>query len=154
VHRTLTHTTQRPDSDKNQEDLFERNPGFEGVGGGGGAVRRDGRDTHPYVDLGPGVVFPPENLGSGVRRATAPRAQSFAGSESVAEAKVGDLDVHLGIEKQVLRLEIPMRHTRHMAVLDRGQYLGEGGACPGLSHSSVARYVVEYLAFARVLAHL
>lgn len=91
---------------------------------------------------------------SSVGRATAPRAQSFPRGESVTEAEIGDFHVHLGVEEQVLRFQITMRHTRHMTVFDRGEYLSERRACPGLSHSSVSRYVVEYLTFARVLTHL
>lgn len=99
-------------------------------------------------------MLPSENLRRGVGRAAAPRAQSLPRGESVTETEVGDLHVHLRVQQQVLRFQIAMRHTCHMAVLDRGEYLSECGARPGLSHSSVSRDVVEYLPFARVLAHL
>lgn len=110
--------------------------------------------TYPHVDFRSGIMLAAKDFGSSVGRATAPRAQSFPWGESVTEAEIGDFHVHLGIEQQVLRFQITMRHTRHMAIFDRGEYLSECCACPGLSHSSVSRYVVEYLTFARVLAHL
>lgn len=109
--------------------------------------------AYPDVDLGSRVVLSSEHLGRRVRRTAAPGAEPLAWCESVAEPKVGDLDVHLGVQEKVLGLEVPVGHPGPVAVLDGGEYLGEGGARPGLPHAAVAGYVVEYLAPARVLAH-
>lgn len=48
-------------------------------------------------------MFPAENLRGSVGRTAAPRAESLTRGESVAEAEVGDLHVHLRVQKQVLR---------------------------------------------------
>lgn len=58
----------------------------------------------PDVHLGPVILFALEKLGGGVRRRAAERVQLVTQRELVAEAEVGDLDVHVGVEEQVLRL--------------------------------------------------
>ena len=69
--------------------------------------------THPDVDLWPLVLEPLEDLRGGVGRRAAPRVQQPAavrprgrvGPEVVGEAEVGDLDVHVGVQQQILGLE-------------------------------------------------
>ena len=48
-----------------------------------------------------------------------------SGHELVAEAEVGDLDVHLGIQQQVLGLQVPMDDPLLVAILDGGHDLKE-----------------------------
>lgn len=59
----------------------------------------------PDVHLGPVVFFALEEFGRGVRRRAAEGVQLVAQRELVAEAKVGDLDVPVGVQQQVLRLK-------------------------------------------------
>jgi len=58
----------------------------------------------PHVHLRPVVLLPLEQLGRRVWRRAAERVQLVAHHELVAEAEVGDLDVHVGVQEQVLRL--------------------------------------------------
>lgn len=99
-------------------------------------------------------MLAPKDLGRRVRRTAAPGAQPLAGGEAIAEAEVGDLDAHLGVEQEILGLEVAMGDPRGVAVVDRREDLGEGRAGPGLAHAAVPGYVVEDLAATCVLAHL
>jgi len=58
----------------------------------------------PDVHLGPVILLALEKLGGGVGRRAAERVQLVAQCELVAEAKVGDLDVGVGVQQKVLRL--------------------------------------------------
>jgi len=58
----------------------------------------------PDVHLRPVVLLALEELGRGVGRRAAERVQLAAQRELVAEAEVGDLDVHVGVQEQVLCL--------------------------------------------------
>ena len=51
----------------------------------------------PHIHLWAIVLLPLEQLGSCVGRAPAERIQFVAGSELIAEPKVSNLDVHVGI---------------------------------------------------------
>ena len=59
----------------------------------------------PDVHLGAVVLLALEELRGGVGRGAAEGVQLAAQRELVAEAEVRDLDVHVGVEKQVLCLE-------------------------------------------------
>lgn len=69
---------------------------------------------YPNVDFRSGVLVPEEDFGSGVRGRPAPRVQLVARRPEVAEAKVGDLDVALAIQQQVLRLLL--RHPQRLRI--------------------------------------
>ena len=60
--------------------------------------------TYPDVDFGTGVFLPEEDFRSGVRRRSAPRVQLMFRRPEVAETKVGNLDVTIGVQQQVFSL--------------------------------------------------
>ncbi len=60
------------------------------------------------------------------------------GLEVVGEAEVGDLDVHVGVQEQVLSLEIPMDDVVGVAVVDGFDNLPELLPRQGLRHSPMA----------------
>ena len=49
-----------------------------------------------------------EQLWRGIRRTPTERVQLVAYDELVAEAEIGDLDVHLTVQQQVLSLQVPV----------------------------------------------
>ena len=55
--------------------------------------------SYPDVNLRPGVVLAFEHFRCRVRRTSAPRGQMTGSGEEVAEAEIGDLDVHVAIEQ-------------------------------------------------------
>ena len=65
-----------------------------------------------------------EQLRRRVRRAPAEGVQLVAREELVGESKVGDLDVHLRVEQEVLRLQVAVDYLLLVAVLHRGHDLG------------------------------
>lgn len=75
-----------------------------GLNSRGESARSGPLSAHPDVDLRARVPLPFEDLGGGVGRRPAPRGQLLPGGEVVAEAEVGDLDVHVAVQQQVLRL--------------------------------------------------
>lgn len=75
---------------------------IEGQGAADEGVQDDAQA--PDVHLRPVVLFALEQLGGGVWGAPAERVQLRAQRELVAEAKVSDLDVGLGVQQEVLGL--------------------------------------------------
>ena len=75
------------------------------VEGQGAADERVQDDAEaPDVHLWPVVLLALEQLRGGVRGAPAKGVQLRAQRELIAEAKVGDLDVGLGVQQEVLGL--------------------------------------------------
>lgn len=74
--------------------------------------------ARPDIDLGTGVEFARDDLGCGIVGAAAARAQKLAVHHHVAQAKVGDLDVQVRIEQQVLRLQVAVHHHVPVTVVD------------------------------------
>lgn len=72
--------------------------------GRGGAVGEK-EETYPNVYFWSRVLLPFEHLGSGVGRRAAPRGQQLPALVKVGETKVGDLDVHAGVQQEILGLE-------------------------------------------------
>lgn len=99
-------------------------------------------------------MFPAKDFRGGVRRTTAPGAQSLSRWEPVAEAKVRDLHAHLRVEKKILGFEVPVSDTSRVAVLDSREDLSEGRTSSWLTHATVTGYVVEDFASACVFADL
>lgn len=60
----------------------------------------------PDVHLWPVILLPLEQLRCCVRRRTAERVQLVAQGELITEAKVGNFDVHVCIQEQVLGLRV------------------------------------------------
>ena len=60
-----------------------------------------------------------EELRRSVRRTSAKGVELRSGHELVAEAEVGDLDVHLGVEQQVFGLQVAVDDPLLVAVLHR-----------------------------------
>ena len=76
-------------------------------------------DAHaPHVHLGAVVLLAGEDLGRSVWRRAAERLQRRLHVVVAGEAEVGQLDVHVGVEEQVLALEVAMHHVLVVAVLD------------------------------------
>lgn len=96
----------------------------EGQGAADKGVQDDAQA--PDVHLRPVVLLALEQLGGGIRGAPAERVQLRAQRELVAEAEVGDLDVGLGVQQEVLGLG-----GREMA--------GGGGGCVDGCTGSSAR---------------
>lgn len=67
------------------------------------------------------------------------------------EAKVGDLEVAVGVEEEVLRLEIAVRDAVAVAELERGDELREVAPRELLRQTAAARELVEELAAAGVV---
>ena len=68
-------------------------------------LRRAIKMTHPNINFRPHVLFALKDLGRGVGRRAAPRGQQPCRREVVAEAEVGDFDVHVCVEQQIFRLK-------------------------------------------------
>eukprot|EP00968_Pinguiococcus_pyrenoidosus_P008168 scaffold576_cov260-Pinguiococcus_pyrenoidosus.AAC.32 len=73
--------------------------------------------TAPDIHLGARVEIAGDDLRGRVVRGPARGAQKLSVLHEVAEAEVGDLDVVVRIEQQVLRLEVPMHDVVKVAVL-------------------------------------
>lgn len=83
----------------------------------------------------------------------AKRVQLIPNNKFVAEAKIGNLDVHVAVEEQILGLEIAMNDALLVQVLYGRDDLSELGASLLLLHAAVRDQVVEDLAARRVLHH-
>jgi len=64
--------------------------------------------TDPNVYFGAGVFLTEENFGRGVGRRSAPRVQPRIRRPEVAETEIGDLDVAVAVQEQILRLQEQM----------------------------------------------
>lgn len=64
--------------------------------------------TRPHVGLAPVVLLATDDLWAGVVWRAAARLQHRAVRLQRCHAKVGDLDVQLVVEQQVLRLQVPV----------------------------------------------
>ena len=93
--------------------------------------------THPDVDLWPLVLLALEDLRGRVGRASAPRVEVALGLEVVGEAEVRDLDVHVGVEQEVLGLQVPVDDPAGVAVLHRVDDLPELASGQRLGHPAV-----------------
>ena len=60
--------------------------------------------TYPDIELGSAIALALKDLGCSIGRTPTPRGQLVTRREEVAEAEVGDLDVHVCIQKEVLSL--------------------------------------------------
>lgn len=76
--------------------------------------------TTPDVDFRSGIETTTNNLRGGIVRTAATRLEEVAILDFVGEAKVGDLDVKVVIQQDVLRLQISMDDLQFVAVLDAG----------------------------------
>lgn len=110
--------------------------------------------AYPDVNFRSYVVLAPKDFGGRVGGTSAPGTESLARGEAIAEPEIGNFDVHLGVEEQILGLEIAMRDSFGVTVLHGRQNLGESRACPRLAHPPVTSYVIENFASVRVLADL
>ena len=84
-----------------------------------------------------------KELWSGVRRGSAKRVQFAAGSELVGEPEIRDFDIHVGVEKQVFRLQIAVNDALLMQVFNREHDLTELGASLFLFHSGGGKRLVK-----------
>lgn len=124
--------------------VFERQP----------AAEHDIEDNPatPDVDLGPRIESAADDLRRGVVRAAAARLQEVAVLDLIREAEVGDLDVEVVVEENVLGLEVAVDDLEAVGVLDAGDELLEETPRLRLGHAAVGDDVVEELA-AGVLEH-
>ena len=83
------------------------------------------KNSYPNIYLGPSIRLPLKDLGGGVGRRAAPRRQVASAAEKVGEAKVGDFDVHVGVQQQVFRLQVAVHDPAVVTVLDRQHNLPE-----------------------------
>jgi len=85
----------------------------------------------PRVGLGPVVGLAAEHLGRRVCRGAAGRVEAAVVAERVrerGEAEVGDLEVAVAVEEDVLRLDVAVRDAARVAVGERGDELHEDAA--------------------------
>lgn len=64
--------------------------------------------TYPYINLGSCVLLALKDFRGSIRGTATPRGQLLPFLEEIAKAKVGDFDVHVGIEQEILCL----KHTQ------------------------------------------
>uniref|UniRef100_A0A182J6B2 Uncharacterized protein n=1 Tax=Anopheles atroparvus TaxID=41427 RepID=A0A182J6B2_ANOAO len=107
----------------------------------------------PDVRLGPVVLHALEYLRGGVRGRATPRPKHLSGDERVAEAEVSQLHVHLRVEQDVLRLQVPVHDPIPVAVVERGHDLREDAGSLLLPHAPVRDQMVEDLTLGRVLRY-
>ncbi|PLN78809.1 hypothetical protein BDW42DRAFT_174170 [Aspergillus taichungensis] len=100
----------------------------------------------PDVDLGPGVELAGDDLGGGVVGAAAAGLEEVAVGHDVAEAEIGDLDVFLAVDEEVLGLEVAVDDLVAMAVLHGADDLLEELAGLGVVAAAPLDEVVEQLA--------
>ena len=107
-------------------DLPEQRRHVLVVEGEGAAQERVEDDAaRPDVHLRPGVQLARDDLGGGVVGAAAAGAKKLPVQHHVGEAKVGDLDVEVLVEEEVLRLEVAVHHVVAVAVVHAGDDLLE-----------------------------
>lgn len=87
-----------------------------------------------------------EELGCCIGRTAAEGIQLVANGELIAEAKVGDFDVHIGVEEQIFGFQIAMDYIFRVQILHGGDDLTEFRACLLLFHATMCDQVVEDLA--------
>jgi len=68
-------------------------------------ARKRQQVTYPYIHQGAGVLLARKHFRGSIRGTATPRGQLLPFLEEIAEAKVRDFDVHVGIEQEILRLE-------------------------------------------------
>ena len=81
--------------------------------------------SYPNVNLRTSIRLPLKYFGGGVGRRAAPCRQMARPAEKVGEAKVGDFDVHVGVEQQVFRLQVAVHDAAIVTVLNRQHNLPE-----------------------------
>ena len=67
--------------------------------------------AHPDIYLRPPVLSSLEHLGRGVGRGAAPGVQVTNRRPEVREPEVGNLDVHLRVQQQVLSLQVAVYYS-------------------------------------------
>ena len=87
-----------------------------------------------------------EHLGSGVARTAARVAQHLARRAAGRQAKVGDPDVAVLVEQQVLRLDVSVHDVLRVEVADAAHNLHEEAPCLRLAAAPVLDDVLEELA--------
>mmetsp|Transcript_3398 Transcript_3398/g.7606 ORF Transcript_3398/g.7606 Transcript_3398/m.7606 type:complete len:221 (+) Transcript_3398:187-849(+) len=86
----------------------------------------------PHVHLGSGVELARDDFGRRVVGRAAARLEEVAVLHDVGEAEVGDAELLVAVEQQVLRLEVAVHHRVLVAVLDARHELLEHDPRPGL----------------------
>uniref|UniRef100_A0A1I8I6A6 ABM domain-containing protein n=1 Tax=Macrostomum lignano TaxID=282301 RepID=A0A1I8I6A6_9PLAT len=107
----------------------------------------------PDVHLRPDVQLAGDYLRGGVVRAAAAGAQELAIGHDVGEAEVRDLHIQIGVQQQVLRLEVAVHDHVLVAVVHPGYDLLEEAARLLLAQVMPLNNVVKQLATAHVLHH-
>lgn len=98
------------------------------------------------------VAFAGDHFGRGVARASTRSLQCVTLLfVSVAQAEVDNLDVHILVEKQVLRLQVAMANLDLVEVLDASEDLVEEPARFAILQSSLLDDVLEKFASAGIL---
>jgi hypothetical protein len=82
--------------------------------------------TAPHVHLGARVQAARDDLGRSIVGAPAAGLEEVAVAHHVAQAEVGDLDVALGVEEEVLGLQVAVHDHVAVAVLHAADDLGGG----------------------------
>ena len=67
------------------------------------------------------------DLGDGPERDDLVRVRAHGDAERAREPKVGELELALAVDEQVLRLEVAVQHAVEVAVRDAVEQLGGGG---------------------------
>ncbi len=116
--------------------------------------REEGKEddaARPDVRGRPVVLEPLDDLGRRVVRAPAGRFEEVVVPHQRGETKVRDLDLVVGIEEQVLRLEVPVADEASVAVVQaRNDLLEEGEGLAG-REPSLTHKVIEELSSLNVL---
>lgn len=99
----------------------------------------------PHIHLRPRVQRAPNHLRRGVVRAPAAGLHEVAVLDLVREAKVGDLDVEVVVEEDVLGLEVAVHDLEAVGVVDAGDHLLEEAAGLRLGHLALVDDVLEEL---------
>mmetsp|Transcript_10454 Transcript_10454/g.43278 ORF Transcript_10454/g.43278 Transcript_10454/m.43278 type:complete len:343 (+) Transcript_10454:2484-3512(+) len=133
-------------------DLLEQvRDGLVVEGEGAAQERVQDHPARPHVHLRTAVELTGDNLRRGVVRRPARRLQKVPVPHHVAQAKVRDLHVGLGVQQEVLGLEIAVDHHVAVAVLDAGDDLLKEVSRLVLAETTLLHDVVEELAALDVL---
>ena len=97
----------------------------------------------PNINLRTGVETTANDFGRGVIGASATRFEEVTVFDLARETEVGNLNVQVVVEQNVLWLEIPMNNLEFVAVFDAGHDLLEEPTSHRLSHASIGDDVVE-----------
>mmetsp|Transcript_26940 Transcript_26940/g.75743 ORF Transcript_26940/g.75743 Transcript_26940/m.75743 type:complete len:310 (-) Transcript_26940:208-1137(-) len=105
----------------------------------------------PHIDLGTGVEMPADDLGRSIVGRPAGCPQKVPVPHQVGKAKVGNFDVQIGIQQEILRLQVAMGNLLEVAVLDSRNDLVEEVAGLVSRQASFGHDVIEQLSSGNVL---